>query len=524
MIRIFTLFALFTSLVTSVSAQNRTYTDNGTNTAYTLYAGDSLIIASGTFTGSINSWEKDATIYVAPNADFKPGNFSYFQGTIHVVGNATLSTLNGQSDKFVLRNSGRVVVNGSAYLGNKATLQNTFGATIEFKAGLNTNNVTFSNTGNIAVTGSWYLGNNSTLNNLSTINVTDKIEFNASQITNVGSMQSGGQFIVSQGQITNNCKMVAGNKFEINGTTVLNNGLIWVKATGSTPILSNGGTIEGTAASRVKAVNLENNGTIKGSGYYYFTGTTTNNSAGKIGTNSNNGDQIFVNDITRTNANNIFDNQYGTIYSNVSFLDFAAPDTLSAGIPCGLPSESLLPVKWDYFTVNVSNNIPTLRWAADYDPHTTFIVERSYDNRTYSTLHTLVVTNTRSSFSYNDDNVNTQASVVFYRIRAIEPTGEQKISETRTARFANTTGLKIQASPNPFTNQFSISFQASQRENLTVRVYNLSGQQQFISNITVSNGYNSIMLKEAASLPRGMYFVQLLNETGVVGMEKVIKQ
>jgi hypothetical protein len=84
--------------------------------------------------------------------------------------------------------------------------------------------------------------------------------------------------------------------------------------------------------------------------------------------------------------------------------------------------------------------------------------------------------------------------------------------------------LKVQASPNPFTNYFTISFKAERTEKMTLRVINLSGQQQFAKTITASNGFNSISVSEAANLSSGLYLVQLTNETGVIATEKMMKK
>lgn len=522
MIRISTLLIL-TLLISISGFSQRIYTDNGTNTSYTLRTGDSLVIASGTFRGTVNSWEKGVKIYVANSAEFSPSSFGYYQGSLTVNGTANLPSIDGQSDKFLLLNFGRVTVNGTVYFGNKAKIQNSFGATMEFKSGMNTNNVEFLNLGNIKITGSWYLGNSSKLNNQNAIEATGQIEFNSSEITNAGRLQTAGKFIISQGSYQNNCRTIIGSEFQINGTTVTNNGLIWIKADGTDSKLVNGGTIIGQPGSTVKAVNLENNGTITGNGYYYFTGTTTHNKKGSIGS-TNNTEHIYVFDATRSNANTIFDAQYGTIRNNVSFSAFTAPDTVNILPNCGLAARSeILPVKWNYFTVNVSNNIPTLKWSSEQDNGTKFEIERSYDNRNFSVIHSFVDNASKTNFTYNDDQVNTQASVVYYRVRATEPTGAQKITETRNVRFHNQAGLKVQATPNPFQHQFSISFQSTRRENLTVLVYNLAGQQQFAKTITVANGFNSITINEASSLKPGMYMVQLVNETGVVATEKIIK-
>jgi hypothetical protein len=523
MIRIFTLSAISLFFTATVFGQ-RVYVDNGSSNSYTLRAGDSLSIKAGTFRGSVNSWEQGVKIGVSEGAEFNPSSFGYYQGTLTVAGKATLPSLDGQNAKFQLRNFGRIVITGYTYLGNKAKLINSYGATIEFKAGLNSNKAEIENTGSILITGNWYLGDNGKLVNNNIIEVSGNLEFNRSEITNLGKIQSGGKLIFSQGAFQNSCKTIAGNGIEINSTNVDNNGLIWAKGSGSAPKFVNNGTIDGAAGSVVKAVDFENNGTIKGSGYFYFTRDTRHNS-GTIGTNGNNGDKLYFYDATRSNSSQIFDAQSGTIRRSASFLEFAAPDTITGYPSCGTAfrSDIILPINWNYFVVNLTNNIPSLQWSSEQDNGTVFQVERSYNGQDFGQISTIVAANGQTKFSYNDQQVNTQTAIVYYRVRAIEPSGAEKISETRSVRFASNPAITLQAAPNPFNNQFGLSFRTDRAEKMTIRIFNLAGQLQVTKSFSAGNGVNSINVTEAANLNRGVYMVQLVNETGVVATVKVVK-
>ncbi len=524
MIRISTLSILSILFSLSLSAQ-RVYVDNGSNASYTLRAGDSLSIVSGVFTGQISNWEQGAKIYIAEGAEFAPNNFGYFLGELIVNGKATLPGLNGQSSRFKLKNFGRTVINGSVYMGNNAKLENNFGATIEFKNAINFNNVDLTNYGIIKATGNIYIGNGSKFNNNNIIEVGGNLEFNNTTIKNYGKVATDGQLIMSGGSYENNCMTSADEGIFINNTNLENNGLVWATNQGSNSRIVNGGTIDGEEGSVIMSHDFENNGNIQGSGYYYFTGETRHNS-GNIGTNGNNGDQIIVFDATRSNNNTIFDNQYGQVRRSVVFQQFAQPQTSGAYPACGTAfrSEVILPIRWNFFTVSLSNQLPSLQWGAEQDNGTMFEVERSYDGINFTSIYSFVAVNAENKFSYNDNTVNTNAAIAYYRIRAVEPTGAVKISETRSVRFSMQNNLKVQASPNPFTNYFTISFKAERTEKMTLRVINLSGQQQFAKTITASNGFNSISVSEAANLSRGLYLVQLTNETGVVATEKMMKK
>jgi hypothetical protein len=151
-------------------------------------------------------------------------------------------------------------------------------------------------------------------------------------------------------------------------------------------------------------------------------------------------------------------------------------------------------------------------------------VERSYNGTLFSAISNIEAKNNQSVYNYNDAQVNTQAAVVYYRIKAVEPDGNTKYSETRTVKFSNKAGVTIQAVPNPFTSQFSINYQTTEKATITIRVYSLNGQLQLTKNAAVSNGYNSIAVTEASSLVKGMYLVQISNGSTMVATEKLMKQ
>lgn len=525
MIRISTLLLLVLSISFSATAQ-QTYVDNGSNNSYTINNGDSLYIKSGTFTGTINSWQQGGKITVAEAASFSPSNFSYFQGTIIVNGQAILPSLNGQSARFTYYNYGRTTITGSTYLGGNASFFNVYGATLTFNGSVNFNSSNLQNNGVINAKDSWYMGSSSSLINNNVIQSSKDIEFNSAQITNNGKLATAGKLTVSGGTFTNNCRLVIDNSIAINnGTSFINSGLMWATSTLNNSQIVNGGTITSTLTGRVKSVNLENNGTINGAGYFYFTGTTRNN--GTVGSNANTTDTVYVYDVTRSSSSAIFDYQNGTVRKNVVYRVFSAPDTASINVypSCGTAyrSETILPVKWNYFTVNVANNTPVLNWSSEQEKGTQFVIERSYDGNTYTAIATVDATSS-NTYRAEDKQVNTQANAVYYRIRAIEPTGAEKLSETRVVRFGNKNGIQVQASPNPFSSQFSISYQSASRETISIRIFNMAGQLQLTKTAAISSGYNSIAIAEAASLNKGVYLVQLVGQNGIIATERVVKQ
>ncbi len=525
MIRNFTLTAITTILFSAISVAQNTYVDNGSATAYSLNNGDSLYIAGGTFTGSVNSFNSGAKITVASGAAFQPQTFSNPKGTIYIYGTARLlNGLNSNND-FKVNNYGALWVSGDAQLnGNGQLWQNQLGATLKFD-----NNVTVNNSnsivsnGTITIGGNFTLNSNASLTNNHTIAIGGSFIANGATINNNSLLQSSGSLTFnSNAAISNACTLIAGTGITNNSNNITNSGLIWAQMTGnpSNSFITNNGKITNSANAKVKSVSFTNNGTLAGSGYYYFTGATTN--YGTTGVNGNTADTIRIYDVSRTNAPKIFDTQWGTVHPNTVYAVFAAPDTTIANITCS-QSNIPLPVKWNYFYVNIADNTPVIKWSANQDPGTVFEVQRSYNGTDFYTIQSVAEEN-KTVFTYDDRQVNTQATVVYYRIKATEPTGTVVFSETRAAKFSNKNGISVQLAPNPFTSQISINYQSPARETITVKIYSLNGQVHLTKTVQVSNGYNTITLPGLASLPKGMYVATISNGATIIANQKIVKQ
>lgn len=259
----------------------------------------------------------------------------------------------------------------------------------------------------------------------------------------------------------------------------------------------------------------------------YFYGTTSQ-TGGTIGVSGVTADTIKMYDITRTQPTQIFDVQSGgTRYPNVIYNAWGAPDSLRNylfGCSFEIFQEIPLAITWNYFYVNLSNNIPVLNWAADYEPGTVFEIQRSYDGVHFQPIKNVAAENGRSEYFYDDRLVNTHSAVVYYRIKAIGLNGAAKYSEIRTVRFRNDQGILIYTSPNPFTSNFTIDFIATEKEMITIRMFNINGQQNLAKTVMVNKGNNIINITEAARLASGVYVMQVSNEHTILSTNKIIKR
>jgi hypothetical protein len=525
--RIFTLTVLFAVLATTKLNAQITYTNNGTSTNYTLNAGDSLSIASGTYTGKVVT-NTGSKIVVQTGATFQPNTFNNVSASFENYGTVKIAMNLKTTAGFGLINYGNFWVTGTTDL-TGATAQtwiNIFGSQLKLDGDVSfLGNHTLSNRGTATLGANVIMSSGGAISNRYSMSIAGTLlAKSGAYILNEAFFQTGGIVTLQAGSVvTNNCRFVAGGDMTTASTSFTNSGLVWAKANAGAGKITNTGTITNSSLGRVKAVNFTNSGTVNGAGYLYFTGVTSN--AGTVGVAGYTLDTVQINDITKA-PTTIFDTESGVINPNAVYRTFAAPDTINNFGSCSVEiiSNIPLPVKWNYFFVNLTNSVPVLSWSADQDPGTMYEIERSYDGKNFSTIKYILTETNESAFTQNDNTVNTSAAVVYYRIKATEPNNNVKYSETRTVKFSNKAGVTIQAVPNPFTSQFSINYQSTDKGMIAVKVYSLNGQLQTSKSVTVNNGYNSITVTEASKLPTGMYLVQVSKNNQVIASEKLIKQ
>ena len=78
----------------------------------------------------------------------------------------------------------------------------------------------------------------------------------------------------------------------------------------------------------------------------------------------------------------------------------------------------------------------------------------------------------------------------------------------------------LKAYPNPFTDYFEVEFPLGVSNNVSVSIYNLSGQE--LSN-DIYAIVNSKILITAESMPQAIYFVKVSFENGITESFKIMK-
>ena len=538
-------FLTVTALTVCKTSFAITYINNGTPTNYNLTSADSLFVASGTYTGNITGFASGARITISGSAIFTPGSMPHnANGTIHNYGIFTYTSSWTVNTNFTVHNyAGGIMTLGSITIrGNSQRWTNYVGGIITFADVLmngnddDLNNVMI-NYDSIRCNGLFQMNSGSGFTNYKDFSVGGNLRVNGGTLINEGNLLVTGTILMNNGAsvIRNYCRMQATGGITNTSGNFYNYSYLWAV---NSDITNSANIINSSVAANASAPNMattpmihgrnytHTGGTMTGPALLYFYGTTLI-SGGTVGVLGVTTDTIKMYDITRMSPPNIFDNQAaGTVRPNVIYNAWGIPDSNKVyllGCSMEVILESPLAVNWRSFDVFLMNtNIPLLLWSAEFDQPTFFEIERSYDGRSFSKIDQVDAINGKKDYRYSDRFVNSQAPVAYYRIRAVEADNNIKFSQIKMVRFDKAASV-TKVIPNPFKNNFNIVYNAAEAGNVTVRVYNVNGQQKVNRKVTVNKGSNTINVVEAAHFSNGIYIVQV-NSADATFSTRLIKQ
>ncbi|MGB4846128.1 MAG: T9SS type A sorting domain-containing protein [Ferruginibacter sp.] len=193
------------------------------------------------------------------------------------------------------------------------------------------------------------------------------------------------------------------------------------------------------------------------------------------------------------------------------------------------PQGGPLPVYYLSFDAVANNNAVTLKWitAQEINNHH-FEVERSFDNEGFKSIGLVLdgftANGTGKSYQFKDNSQELKdRSVVYYRLKQVDIDGKLSYSKVLVVRLQASGDVKMQVSPNPFTENVSMRFTATEDGIAQIRILNTNGQTLFSKQSAISKGYNNIQVDGLTRLPQGMYIAQLVINGTVIDNQKIIK-
>jgi hypothetical protein len=115
-----------------------------------------------------------------------------------------------------------------------------------------------------------------------------------------------------------------------------------------------------------------------------------------------------------------------------------------------------------------------------------------------------------------------KTNVLYYRLRQVDfnskSTNSQTVRVVRNAEKANT----LSANPNPFSNTYTVSFNAVNEGSVTIRTIDIQGRVVSQHSAVTSKGMNQVAIDNLDQLRAGVYFVNVTvdGETQVLKLVK----
>jgi hypothetical protein len=192
-----------------------------------------------------------------------------------------------------------------------------------------------------------------------------------------------------------------------------------------------------------------------------------------------------------------------------------ASSTIGATSGCVITILGTVPIKINSFSVtNNAGNINTAKWVtANEMKSNEYTVQRSLDGRRFIDLHTLhsIGGTGTNSYEYTDETAAEGTS--FYRLKAVEITGNILYSETVAVKSDTKFGFSV--FPNPASADFSINI-ATQYLPATIAIYNAQGVRVATQKVVQQNS----LLHHA--LPKGVYTLKVVGNNHIPMTKKIV--
>lgn len=182
------------------------------------------------------------------------------------------------------------------------------------------------------------------------------------------------------------------------------------------------------------------------------------------------------------------------------------------------------PVKFSSFTASLlSSRSALLKWITQNEINNDYFeIERSEDGIHFISRGKVNGNGSTSlAHSYEfTDVLNTNAAVVYYRLRIFDTDGKYTFSKVIAVRVSGGLSVeKMNVYPNPFISNIKIALNSTADVNSTIRILSFDGKEINRRNVELQKGDNIIVLDNIGSLPNGNYLLEVNN-----GTEKIIKK
>jgi hypothetical protein len=174
-----------------------------------------------------------------------------------------------------------------------------------------------------------------------------------------------------------------------------------------------------------------------------------------------------------------------------------------------------LPVTFTGIAATKNEEGTSVKWTIANETNiANYLVERSEDGTTFKGIATTKATGA-GAYSIEDANIPTNATVSYYRIKAMGDDGSYKYSNVAKLIIHNPSLITIY--PNPVKEMLNISIANG---NYTMRILAADGKEMLNKEVTIAGIYSM----PVGNLASGVYMIEFKDGTGKVLVGKMVKE
>jgi uncharacterized repeat protein (TIGR01451 family) len=190
------------------------------------------------------------------------------------------------------------------------------------------------------------------------------------------------------------------------------------------------------------------------------------------------------------------------------------------------PSGGPTPIQMIFFTAVLKNKDAHLYWATESEVNNDrFEIERSEDGINFTKRGKVNGNGSTSStinYSYID-NINSGASIVYYRLKSIDFDGTIHNSKIIALRLKGTLNNNFTVFPNPFESNIKITLTTNTDISATCRIISFDGKEVVNRKISLQKGDNVIVLNDLNNIASGNYLLEV-NTGNEKFIQKIVKR
>jgi len=217
-----------------------------------------------------------------------------------------------------------------------------------------------------------------------------------------------------------------------------------------------------------------------------------------------------------------FDDQVSNFHTVLSPFTVPPFNFNGPGAPSVAALFASLPVELSEFTATEKSNSVLLNWTTETESGSDYFeVQRSTDGQTFSAIGQVAAAgDSQEAIDYEFVDHAPVTGVNYYRLRQVDLTGAQAVSEVVVVNQA-ATGIAVgTAFPNPATNQVSVSVTGEwSTDQVDVSLLDAAGK--LVSNWVQSPG--TILSRDIREFPAGIYHLRFQNGEQLVTTRVVFR-